>query len=211
MANPIIYPGDVPVQIQGPFAVTGPLSTPWAADQMQVRAQREYVVPLTSLRVHDAFATNLPGTAASDDLALIGGTFATNSPTVQTSDSDDTSVTQYARFMWALPPEYPASEDVILRINAGMNTSVASSSATVDAVVYRADDTGGIGSDLCATSAQSINNTTNADKDFTITDSTLNPGDVLDVRLVIAITDSGAGTACIGEIGKISFLVDVQP
>lgn len=211
MANPLIYPADTPVQFQGNVAFTGTLDTPWLASQMQIRSQREYVVPLTSLRVHDAFATNLPGTAASDDLALVGGTFATNSPTVQTSDADDTTVTQYARFMWALPPEYPSSEDVILRIHAGINTSVASSSATVDAVVYRVDETGGIGSDLCATDAQDINSTTNSDKDFTITDATLNPGDMLDVRIVIAITDSGAGTATIGEIGKISFLVDVQP
>lgn len=212
MASPVTFPGDTSVQVQGTFALTGTLSTPWDRDNhMKLRETQEFVVPLTDLRVWDAFATNLPGTAASDDLALVGGTFGTNSPTVRTSDADNTTVTQYARFLYQLPYSYVAGEDVTLRAHAGMNTSVASASATIDFEVYRCDGTAGIGSDLCSTAAQSINSTTNANKDFTISDATLNPGDMLDVRVTIAITDSGAGTACIGEIGKISFLLDVKP
>jgi hypothetical protein len=212
MANPIVFPGDAPVQIQGSLALTGTLTTPWDRENhMRLRETQEFTVQLTDLRVWDAFQTVLPGTAASDDLGLIGGTFGTNSPTVRTSDADNTTVTQYARFLWKLPYSYVAGEDVLLRAYAGMNTSTASATATIDFEVYRCDGTGGIGSDLCGTAAQSINSTANANKDFTISDSTLNPGDMLDCRVTIAITDSGAGTACIGEIGRISFLIDLKP
>lgn len=209
MASPTTFPGDVTFQANVNF--TGTLTTPWKQTQMALRETQEFTVPLTDLRVWDAFQTNLPGTAASDDLALIGGTFATGSPTIRTSDADNTTVTQYARFIYQLPYSYVAGEDVILRIYAGMNTSVASASATVDVECYRHDGTGGIGSDLCSTSAQTINSTSNANKDFTIDDATLTPGDQLDVRITVAITDSGAGSACIGEIGRISFLLDVKP
>lgn len=208
MASPTIFTNDV--QFQGNLALTGTLTTPWTRSQLKQTDAQEYVVPLTDLRIWNAFATVLTGTANTDDLGLVGGTFASASPTVQTSDADNTTIQQYARFVFALPPEYVAGETVTLRIHAGVNTSVASSSATVDAVVYRMDSTAGIGSDLCATSAISINSTTNANKDFTITPATLGPGDQLDVRIVIDIVDSGAGTATIGEIGKISFLLDVQ-
>jgi hypothetical protein len=45
-----------------------------------------FPIDLTALRVWDAFATNLPGTAATDDLALVGGTFGTSPPVVSAGD-----------------------------------------------------------------------------------------------------------------------------
>lgn len=173
-------------------------------------ALQAYAVNLTDLRVWDAFQTNLPGTAASDDLALIGGTFATNSPMVKTSDAKNTTVTQYARFMVRLPAEYVAAGDVKIRLHAGMQTTVANGTATVDIQAYESDFEGGISSDLCSTSATTINSLTLADKDFTITASGLSPGSWLDVRVAVAITDSATGTAVLGVIGNIALLCDIQ-
>lgn len=169
-----------------------------------------FVVPLTDLRVWDAFQTDLPGTAASDDLALIGGTFGTNTPMVKTSDAKNTSVTQRARCMVRLPAEYKAAGNVVLRLHAGMQTTVANGTATVDVEAYESNKEGGLGSDLCATSATTINSLTLADKDFTITAAGLAAGDWLDVRVTIAITDSATGTAVTGAIGNISLLCDCQ-
>ena len=147
---------------------------------------------------------------SSDDLRLVGGTFATASPTVQTSDSKNTSVTQYARFLVRVPAEYVAGETLTLRAHAGMNTTVASSSATIDFQVYKSDLEGSIGSDLCSTSATTINSLTDADCDFVIDGSSLVAGDFLDVRTTIAIVDSATGTAVIGQIGGIALLADVR-
>lgn len=194
----------------GPVQFPGGITTTFARTILAQEALAVYPVPLTSLRVFDAFQTNLPGTAASDDLALIGGTFGTDSPSVQTSDSKNTSVTQRARFLYQIPPEYEAAQTVVLRASAGMNTTVASSSATVDFEVYEIDRVTGLSSDLCATSATSINSLTFADKDFTVTATALAPGSVLDVRMTIAITDSATATAVIGEIGALEFLMDIR-
>lgn len=188
----------------------GGVSTKFARTQFEQEAGKVFVVPLTALRVHDAFQTNLPGTAASDDLGLIGTAFGTSSPVVQTSDAKATTVTQYARFMFALPECYDDSETVTLRIFAGMDTTVSDGTATVDAVVYKVDGEGGIGSDLCATAATTINSLTNAAKDFTITASSLVRGDILDCRVAIAITDTATATAVLGEIGYIAFLLDIK-
>jgi hypothetical protein len=155
--------------------------------------------------------TVLPGTSAADDLGLYGGTFATGSPLVQTYDVKNAgAVTLYARFECIVPDRYVAAETFTLRIYAGMETTVASASATVDIQAYLMDGEGGIGSDLCATAAQSINSLTYANKDFTITPATLTAGAKLDVRIAVAVSDTATGTAVIASIGKISRLVDIQ-
>lgn len=199
-----------PVVFEDDVKFPGGVSTKFSRSQFSQETGAVFMVPLTSLRVHDAFQTNLPGTAAADDLGLIGTAFGTSSPVVQTSDAKTTTITQYARFMFALPECYDTAETVTLRIFAGMDTTVSDGTATVDASVYKVDGEGGIGSDLCATSATTINSLTNAAKDFTITAASLAPGDLLDVRVVIAITDSATGTAVLGEIGYIAFLLDIK-
>ena len=168
-----------------------------------------YPIPVEALRVHDALGTNLPTTAASDDLGLVAGTFGTNNVVLRTVDFKNTNTTAYARFRYPLPVEYVAGETITLRLKGGMNTTVASSSCTVDAQVYRA---AAPSTDICATAAQSINSLTAANKDFTITPTDCVPGDVLDIRIAIAGTDSATATAVIGEIdlGASGFLLDVK-
>ena len=171
----------------------------------------EYPVLLTDLRVWDAMQTALPGTSSADDLALIGGTFASASPVIRTYDVKAAgAVTLRARFIVNVPIEYAAAETVQIRARGGMTTTVADTSATVDIEAYKMDEFGGIGSDLCTTSAQSINSLTSADKDFTIAATTLSAGDQLDVRISVAVNDAATGTAVYATIGKISLLCDVR-
>jgi hypothetical protein len=207
MALATIIRGDL--QVQGAITATG---TPQALtrDQLYQEDGAIYKVPLTDLRVWDALATNLPGTAASDDLALVGGTFATNSPTIRTSDAKATTVTQYARFLFSLPTEYVAGQTVLIRAHAGMITTVSDTTATVDFACYESDDVSGISADLVTTAATTINSLTDADKDFVVTATTLGPGDTLDIRMVIAITDGATATAVIGQVGAISLVLDVK-
>jgi hypothetical protein len=168
-------------------------------------------IPLELLRVHDAFQTSLPTTAASDDLGLIIGTFGTDAIVVQTSDSKNLSTTQRARFTFRLPDNYVAGQGISVAAWAGMKTTVASGSATIDFEVYaKNDSTGLVGSDLCTTSATTINSLTAANKEFTVTPTGLNPGDELDIRVTIAITDLGTATAVIGRIMKLYMLLAVK-
>lgn len=169
-----------------------------------------YVINPQDLRVWDDFNLLLPGTAASDDLAVIEGTFGTDLPTVQTSDAKATSVTQRCRFMFKLPPEYDADESIRVRIRGGMITTVSDGTATVDVECYAGDGDGAVGSDLCTTAAQSINSLTKANFDFNITDTGLDAGDVLDIRITVAITDSATGTVVIGELSKIEVDLDIK-
>ena len=168
-------------------------------------------IPLELLRVHDAFQTDLPTTAASDDLGLIIGTFGTDAIVVQTSDAKNTSVTQRARFLYRLPHNYAAGQSLSVVAWAGMKTTVANGTATVDFEAYKKNDsTGLVGSDLVTTSATTINSLTAADKAFVIDPTGLTAGDELDIRVTIAITDTGTGTAVIGRIMKLYMLPTVR-
>ena len=170
-----------------------------------------FPVRLTGLRVWDAFHTNLPGTAATDDLALIGGTFGTSPPVVSAGDCKALGATsRYARFMVELPECYEAGETVTLSLSAGVVTTVASVSCTVDVECYELDKIGGIGSDLCATAATTINSLVFAAKSFTITSSGLVAGDVLDIRITIAVNDAATVTAVTPTIAAIDLLCDIK-
>lgn len=172
---------------------------------------KKFHIPFELLRVHDAFQTNLPNTAASDDLGLILGTFGTDALTVRTSDSKNTSVTQYARFRFALPESYVAGGDISVCAWAGMKTTVANGTATIDFSVHATDKaTGLVGSDLVTTSATTINSLTLAAKEFVVTPTALTNGDTLDIRVVIAITDSATGTAVIGQFTQLYLQLEVQ-
>jgi len=171
----------------------------------------KYNIPLELLRIHDAFQTSIPTSASSDDLGKVIGTFGTDAITIQTSDAKNTSVTQRARFTFALPHNYVAGQAISVAAWAGMKTTVASSSATIDFEVFaKNDSTGLVGSDLVTTSATTINSLTASAKEFTITPTGLNPGDELDVRVTIAITDSATPTAVIGRIMKLYMLLSVK-
>jgi len=168
-------------------------------------------IPLELLRVWDAFQTSLPTTAANDDLGKVIGTFGTDAMTIQTSDSKNTSVTQRARFMYRIPMNYVSGQVVSVVAWVGMRTTVANGTATIDFEVYKKNDsTGLVGSDLVSTSATSINSLTAADKAFVIDPTGLTAGDELDIRVTIAITDTGTGTAVIGRIMKLYMLPAVK-
>ena len=170
-----------------------------------------YPIPMTWWRVWDALATNLPGTSATDDLGLIGGTFATASPTIQTSDLKAAgATTRYARCSIPLPVEYTAGETVVLRFHAGMKTTIADNTATLDVQAYESDSEEGISADLCTTAVTTINSLVMADISFTITATTLAAGDLLDCRIAVAINDAAAITAVIGIIGSAALLVDIR-
>ena len=172
---------------------------------------RELVVhsiPPYELRIHDAIGS-LISTAGNDDLGVFSGSYGTAGAFVYSSDGAQTTVTQRARFIYCLPPEYSAGESVKVRVFGGMAV-VSDGTATID-VECRALNTSAVqGSDLCTTAAQSINSSTYTAKDFDITSTSLAPGDRLDVRITAAITDSATASNVIMYLTQVAMLLDIR-
>lgn len=173
-------------------------------------ALAKYIFPITQLRVWDNMASLLPNPSVADDIGIAAASFGTNSPYLDTRDLKTLTTSLYARGIWALPPEYDDGQTVLMRIRASADTTVASSSLNLDLVLYEMNRDGGIGTDLCATAAQSINNLTLADKDFTITATNLVRGDQLDFRIEIAVVDSATATAVKAKITEVAVLIDIR-
>jgi hypothetical protein len=212
MANPVSFPGDIIVA--GSIRVGERISPAIAKANILALAELQpYVIPLTDFRVWDAMHTVLPGTPATDDLGLVGGTFGTGTPSIRTEDLKALGATnKRARVLVALPWDYVASQSVTLRFKAGMITTASDTTATLDVEAYKLQDDpdDAIGSDLVSTGATTMNSTTFADIDFVVAPSGLSPGDILDVRITIAVTDGATATAVIGGISSARLLCDVR-
>lgn len=178
-------------------------------DHLKQVDAREYAIDLANVRVWDAVSSILPATAANDDLGIVTGTFGTNAVSIQTGNlATAGATTRYGRFEFVLPPEYVAGESVSCEITC-VTTQLADTSASIDLVVYKRNGQLGVGSDLCATSALDANNGSPTAETFTITPTTLSPGDILDCRVAYTVTDA-AGSSVIGKIDSIKFLLDVK-
>lgn len=212
MGSVTSFPGDV--NIPGNLRVTGSISPALSRANILAEASlQSFPIPLTDFRVHDAMGTNLPGAGATDDLGLVGGTHGSSTPSLRTEDNKTlTGIANHARVLVQLPWEYIAASTVTLRFHSGMITTVANGTSTLDCLVYKLQDDpdDALGSDLCGTVATTINSTTFANIDFSITSAGLSPGDILDVKITTLMTDAGTGTAVIGGITSAKLLCDVR-
>lgn len=171
-----------------------------------------YGVPFSLLRVWDAFQTPI-GTAGNDDLGLsTGGTYGTDAPYVTGGNMRILgATTRRARFVFTLPPEYVAGESVRISAHAGMITSVADTSCTLDFEAFRMDLDGTVGgSDLVSTAAMTMNSLTFTEKAFELTASGLAAGDVLDIRVSIACNDAATAGAVTPAIAQIRMALDIK-
>ena len=170
----------------------------------------EYVVPIEAFKTWDAVASNLPASAASDDLGLVTGTWLTNSVRITAGDCKNLgATTRRAYFSIPIPPNYDDGETIQVRIRAAMETTLASTSCTIDleAVV---GSSGTPTADLVTTAAQSMNSLTAANFDFTINAASVDPGQLLECRLSISCNDTATATAVVPAIYKVSLLADTR-
>lgn len=179
-----------------------------ARSKLAQRVLAEDNVPLNNFRIWDAFASLLGATGSSDDLGLYTGTLGTAPPAIKTGDVKASNTTRYARVLIPIPADYEDGETLTIRCTAGMETTVSDTTATIDIQAYLNNENGTVSSDLCATAAQSINSLTAADKDFSITSSSLYAGAMLDVRVAIAINDAATVSAVIGALYAMRLLSD---
>ena len=123
--------------------------------------------------------------------------------------SDTETETQTATITVPLPPNYVADASVVVRVYARCDNADATT-ATLDVVLFESDKNGAAGADLVTTAAQSIDTVTWAALDFTVTDTTLAPGDLLVIGIITAVVDPGGGGTPRAEIGSIELLLTTQ-
>ena len=183
-----------------------------AIDRTKLAQQTTQIfpIPLIDARVWDDVRALVPATAANDDLGMITGTWGTDAPTLQSGDGKATTITRRALLQFRLPPNYVAAGTCVIRVRGGMVTTVSDTSAAVDLEVYKADLDGGVGSDLCQTASTTINSLSKVNVDFTIDGSGLVAGDLLYLRVTVAITDGATGTAVIGELSDFQARLTTQ-
>jgi hypothetical protein len=174
---------------------------------------QKYDLPLENFVVHDAPATKLPATAATDDFGCTGTTYGTNAIYLITLDEKANAGAHavYGRTSYTLPPEYVAGQTLQIVVVAGANTTVAGTSMTVDVEACKVHATDGtVGADLVETAAQNCNHLTAAAKTFTLDPSGLSAGDKLDIRIAITTNDAATETAVKGVVNRAYLLADIK-
>lgn len=181
-----------------------------ARASLQQDTIQPYTMPLNNMRKSASLGELLPTTASGTDMAIISGTFGSAYPTLQGEDFGGGSTDEECAFWFTIPPEYDSGESVTLQVTAGMLTTVADGSCTLDAECYKADGSGGVGSDLVATAAKDINSLSLSTNNFTITPTGLAAGNSLLFKLVFAGSDTGDLGVMIPTITAIAVLMDIK-
>jgi hypothetical protein len=179
--------------------------------KMAQRPLQRFSVQWTHFRIWDSLNTNPVGAAATDDLALITGTWASAATTINSGDCKAATTTRRIGFFISIPDNYQDGETVTLRIRAGMATTVASTSCFIDAEAYtRTGVAAGLTADLVTTAQQSMNALTAGDYDFQLNPTSLDPGMLLEFRLSVLCTDVATATAVIPTIYAVDLYVDTR-
>jgi hypothetical protein len=174
-------------------------------------------ISFDSMRVFDDPSSLLPAAGATDDLGHVIGTPGTNADSLQTEDlkaEGGNPTLNKAGFSFVIPPSYLAGSTVTLVANAGMITTAADDAATLLFECWvpdYANADGSVSADLVAGGAQSINNTTFADKSFVVdddaTDHELAAGSVVQCIMTTSVSDGSTGTAVIAAIRQLSVVI----
>lgn len=182
-----------------------------ARTKLALDSNKVYAIAQTEWRVWDSLVALLPATSSADDLGLYPGTWGTNPWLIRSADVKTTTVTLRAACQVRIPAEYVDGETITIRCRCGFITTVCDGAGTIDFEAYALQGTGAtVGSDLVTTAATSFKSTTFADKDFAVTSSGLVAGDILQIRMTMAITDTATGTAVIGAVESVKLLADVR-
>lgn len=177
--------------------------------KMEQRVLAEYRVPINAFRVWDAISTNPVTAAANDDLGLVQGTWGSAVNKITAGDCKAASVTRRIYFSVPVPPNYDDGQTIQLRFRAKMETTLSDGTCTIDAEAYIAND-GTLTSDLVTTAAQSMNSLTVANYNFTLASGSIDPGDLIEVRLTIACVDTATATAVTPAVYEVALLCDTR-
>lgn len=175
---------DSDVIITGQLNVSGAVTAPISRSNIVLETAQVYPIPLVDFRVWNSFGSLLPGGAVADDLGLVNGAFSTFVPILQSLDLNALGAFQgYARAIVRLPRDYIAGQAIQIRAFAGMLSSVASVSASMDFAAYKSAGYNISSADLVNTSSQSINTISPTTFTYDLITTALSPGDTIDLRV----------------------------
>jgi hypothetical protein len=159
-------------------------------------------LPLYSARNVDGLRIATTGVASGAFLyALTPGT----ANTLTGHDAKNAAATDTTVFTAALPNGYVAGDDVSVIVNTSVTGSGTLGACTLTASVYRVADTGAHSANLCTTTAPTLAAAA-TDHTFTVTGTTLSPGDLISTKLVMLITET-ADTTINGVISGVRLAV----
>jgi hypothetical protein len=150
-------------------------------------ALQPYGIPVNQIMAADGAPLGVSETAGDHFLAL-----GTNTIELQGETSNNETEASVSYIQFVLPPEYVSAGDVKVRIRCQIDGAGTDNASTVDIEAYEQAD-GAVGSDICATVAQTFAaKTTWYNMDFTITAAGLVAGDVLNIKLTSTIVESAS-------------------
>lgn len=160
---------------------------------------------LTVIRLALSSARNSDGSALA--AAASAGKFGQSitlgtSQQLVTEAANSNTKTDVALFEFQLPLAYIAGSNLTVTCNCDYNLGSGTiGTHTLTAAAYKNADAGTQGANLIATSAQSVP-AAPGDVQFTITGTTLNPGDRVTLSLTMVIQDTG-GSNITGNINSV--------
>lgn len=161
--------------------------------------------------VVDATGQPLPTAGSGSILGLYLSAIGTGNLYWSSGDVKNATTSRQCRISVDIPVEYVGGQTVALRFAAGMLTTAASGSCTLDIEVWKVGrNTLVTGSDLYSGAAVSINSTTFADKTLQLDSSGILPGDRLDIRVTLACVDVATGTVVKPSVAAFDVLCDIQ-
>ena len=178
--------------VNGNITCTGRVSSQTGIQRssLEMDPSVTFGLPLHDWRVWDNEGTLLPSTVGSaDDLGLVTGTFGTNFSYLSTQDLNGAgAITERARIQFTIPFGYELGANFYIAVYAGMLTSAASVSATLDFEAFwqtigsRAVD----GGDIVLDAAKTINSTVLGGYNWLCSGVNGNEARQLDIRMTLA-------------------------
>jgi hypothetical protein len=147
-------------------------------------------VPISALRHTTGVPLTVAETAGGFNVSLSSHVYL-----AQAEITDNETEVSVCHAQVTLPPEYVAGGDITVRLPVSIVKTAAAvdNGSTIDLSVYK-QAAGAVGSDLCATAAQTFAAVdTWYNKDFTVTPTGLVAGDVLNLEITSSVIDSEAG------------------
>ncbi len=158
-------------------------------------------IPLNQARVIAAWKDTIADSPGSNILGLTD----TEASVLLGNAASGNTKNDNALFVVSLPAWYVAGSAISVRLTAKCDPA-ATVSSTVDCVSLKVNALGVLGSDLCTTAAQAINDTYAA-KSFTITPTSRVAGETLHILVGTQVVDTGGTTNATGSIAKVELLL----
>jgi len=146
-----------------------------------------YGIPVNQIMAADGAALAVAETAGDFFLSL-----GTNFVELRGEEANNETETSVGYIQFILPPEYVAAGDVKIRFRCQVDGAGTNGASTLDVEAFEMSD-GAVGSDICATVAESFAaKSTYYNKDFTITATDLVAGDILVIKVTAAVIESAS-------------------